>query len=160
MTQVRTYKACKRTVFWFFLFAFGLEAAFKYALHAVSGLVPQNVLIIADMAWAAVMMTAVTVFPIYVLVAKYEVSPGQVKLRKGFFIITDQFVPTASVMSVTTVKTPLSVLTGFNFVVLNSVGARSIMPFVSRKQAKQITDVVNEAIKQRLEKSGGGRLWQ
>jgi hypothetical protein len=43
--------------------------------------------------------------------------------------------------------------------VLNSVGAKSIMPFVTRKQANQITEVVNEAIKQRLEKSGG-QLWK
>lgn len=159
MIQVTRYRACKRTVFWFFLYALGLEAAFKYGLRAVSGILPQTALIIADMVWAAMLITAVTVFPIYVLVARYEVSPQQVKLRKGFFIITDQYVPTASVMSVTTVKTPLSVLTGFNFVVLNSVGAKSIMPFVTRKQANQITEVVNEAIKQRLEKSGG-QLWK
>ena len=157
MTEVKSYKACKRTVFWFFVFAFGLEAAFKSALHAVSGFVAQNILIIIDMVWAATLMTAVTVFPIYVLVAKYEVSPDRVKLRKGFFLISDQFVPTSSVMSVTTVMTPLSVITGFNFVVLNSVGAKSIMPFVTRKQAREIAETVNEAIRHRLENSGGDK---
>ncbi len=160
MTEVKRYRACKRTVFWFFVVAFGLEAGFKYALHAISGFVAQNVLIIIDMAWAAIMMTAVTVFPIYILVARYDVSTTKVRLRKGFFIISDQFVPTSSVMSVTTVMTPLSFITGFNFVVLNSAGAKSILPFVTRRQAREISDTVSKAIKQRLDNSGGKRLWQ
>ena len=42
MIQVTRYRACKRTVFWFFLYAFGLEAAFKYGLHAVSGICAAN----------------------------------------------------------------------------------------------------------------------
>ncbi len=156
MSSPKCYRACKRTVFWFFAFAFGLEAGFKSLLHAVSGYVAQNVLIIADMAFAALMLTAVTVFPIYILVAKYEVSKKEVRLRKGFIIISHQYVPTSSVMSVTTVTTPLSLLTGFNFVVLNSPGARSIMPFVTRRQAREISETVNEAIRYRLRSSGGG----
>lgn len=154
----KIYRACKRSVFWFFAFAFGLEAAFKSLLHAISGYVSQNILIIADMTWAALMITAVTVFPVYILVAKYEVSGKEIKLRKGFFILSHQFVPTSSVISVTTVLTPLSVITGFNFVVLNCPGAKSIMPFLTRKQAREISETVNEAIRHRLEGSGGELL--
>ena len=56
----KIYRACKRSVFWFFAFAFVLEAAFKSLLHAISGYVSQNILIIAVMTWAALMITAVT----------------------------------------------------------------------------------------------------
>ncbi len=150
MVSPKCCRACRRTVFWFFLFAFGLEAGFKSLLRAISGYVAQNILIIADMVFASLLILAVIVFPIYVLVAKYEITQRDVKLRKGFFIISHQYVP----LSVTTVTTPLSVLTGFNFVVLNCPGSKSIMPFVTRRQAREISDIVNGAIKKRI--GGGG----
>ena len=100
-------------------------------------------------------MLSVIVFPIYILVAKYEVSSKDVRLRKGVVILSHQYVPLSSVTSVTTVTTPLSVLTGFNFVVLNSPGAKSIMPFVTRRQAREISSVVNDAIRHRLYAGGG-----
>lgn len=156
MSSPKSYRACKRTVFWFFAACFAFAAVYKGVLRAISGYVAQNVLIIADMALAALLIIAVTVFPIYVLVARFEVSSSEVKLRKGFIIISHQFVPTSSVMSVTTVTTPLSVLTGFNFVVLNCPGARSIMPFVTRKQAREISETINEAIRHRLESESSG----
>ncbi len=156
MDSPKCYRACRRAVFWFFAIAFGLEAGFKSILRAISGYVPQNILIIADMAWAALLLLAVTVFPVYVLVAKYEVSSREVRLRKGILILSHQYVPASSVMSVTTVTTPLSVLTGFNFVVLNCPGAKSILPFVTRKQAREIADTVNEAIRKRLASGGEG----
>lgn len=134
---------------------FGLAAAYRGVLRAISGYVAQNILIIADMTFAGILLVAVTVFPIYVLVARYEVSSSEVKLRKGFIVISHQFIPTSSVMSVTTVTTPLSVLTGFNFVVLNCPGAKSILPFVTRKQAREISETINDAIRHRLENGGG-----
>ena len=154
MSEVKTYKACKRTAFWFFVVAFGIHTAFKAVLKAISGYLPQNVLIIADMAEAALMIIAVTVLPIYILIAKYEVSGDSVKLRTGIVLILHQYVPTSSVLSVTTVMTPLSILTGFNFVVLNSPGAKTVMPFVIRKQAREISATVNGAIRQRTESRG------
>lgn len=155
MDSPKCCRACRRTVLWFFLFAFGLEAGFKSLLRAISGYVAQNILIIADMTFASLLMLAVIVFPIYVLVAKYEITQRDVKLRKGFFIISHQYVPLSSVTSVTTVTTPLSVLTGFNFVVLNCPGSKSIMPFLTRRQAREISEIVNAAIKSRIESCGG-----
>ncbi len=155
MTAPKSYRACRRAVFWFFVLAFGLEAGFKSILHAISGYVAQNILIITDMTFASLLILAVMVFPVYILVAKYEVSSSEVRLRKGIIILSHQYVPLSSVTSVTTVTTPLSVLTGFNFVVLNCPGSKSILPFVTRKHAREIADTVNEAIKHRLCVSGG-----
>ena len=155
MISPKSYRACRRSVFWFFVLAFGLEAGFKSLLHAVSGFVAQNILIIADMVFASLLILSVIVFPMYILIAKYEVSKSDVKLRKGVVILSHQYVPLSSVTSVTTVTTPLSVLTGFNFVVLNCPGAKSILPFVTRRQAREISDTVNEAIRHRLSASGG-----
>jgi membrane protein YdbS with pleckstrin-like domain len=155
MIAPKSYRACRRSVFWFFVFAFGLEAGFKSLLHAVSDYVAQSILIISDMVFASLLMLSVIVFPIYILVAKYEVSSKDVRLRKGVVILSHQYVPLSSVTSVTTVTTPLSVLTGFNFVVLNSPGAKSIMPFVTRRQAREISSVVNDAIRHRLYAGGG-----
>ena len=146
MDSPKCCRACRRTVLWFFLFAFGLEAGFKSLLRAISGYVAQNILIIADMVFASLLMLAVIVFPI---------TQRDVKLRKGFFIISHQYVPLSSVTSVTTVTTPLSVLTGFNFVVLNCPGSKSIMPFLTRRQAREISEIVNAAIKSRIESCGG-----
>ncbi len=150
MAQAKTYKACKRTVLWFFVFAFALHTAFKSGLKAISGFAPQNVLIIIDMTWASLIIVAVTVFPIYVLVAKYEVTQDNVRLRKGFILFSHQLVPLSSVMSVTTVTTPLSVLTGFNFVVLNSPGSKSIMPFVTTRQAKEVSKMIEDEIQRQV----------
>lgn len=155
MDSPKCYRACRRTVFWFYLFAFGLEALFKSILRTISGYVAQNILIIADMTFSSLLILSVIVFPIYVVAAKFEVSSKEVKLRKGFILISHQFVPLHSVSSVTTVTTPLSFFTGFNFVVLNSPGSKSIMPFVTRRQAREVSDIVNEAIRRRVGSVGG-----
>ena len=62
---------------------------------------------------------------------------------------TKQFMLTESVKSVTTVITPLSRFTGMNFIVLNALGSKLLMPFLSKKDAMEITSIINQSIRAR-----------
>lgn len=154
MEQEKSYKACKKTVFWFFIVLIVLHIAFEIVLKRVDEYFPENVIVIAQMAWSAITAISVIIFPIYVIVAKYSVCSKNVKLRTGFLLISHQYVPIDSVLSVTTVITPLSSITGFNFVVLNSPGAKSVMSFLDRDNAREISHNINEYIKHRMENRG------
>ena len=154
MEQEKNYTACKRTVFWFFIFSFGLHTGFKAGLKAVSNFLPQNVLIIADMVWEALIILLIIAFPVYVLVARYTINSQSARLRTGVLLISHQYVPFDSVLSVTTVLTPLSFITGFNFVVPTSPGAKSVMSFLTRRQAREISQVINDAIQKREHERG------
>jgi hypothetical protein len=62
------------------------------------------------------------------------------------------FMPTSAIKSVTTIITPLGSITGLNFVVLNALGARLLIHFMSRRDAMEISAIVNSSIRNRERK--------
>lgn len=150
---MRKYKPSKRPLVLIYILLFLILLVIKYALNLVSRFIPFSDNYIVFPLWIAAAMFAVMVLPFYFHKAYFVVTSKEVTLYGGLIITTKQFMPTSAVKSVTTVITPLSSVTGLNFIVLNSLGARVIIPFLTKKDAIEITAAINCSIRARAAKS-------
>lgn len=101
--------------------------------------------------WIVSALFAVLVLPFYFHKTRFTVSSKEITAKSGLLLTSRQFMLTSSVKSVTTVMFPLGKLTGMNFIILNALGARLLIPFLGKKDAVEITDIVNNTIRSRGE---------
>lgn len=92
--------------------------------------------------------------PIVFAKSYYVISDSEIHKTSGMFIITRQYMKADSIQYVTVVTTPLSSLTGLNFVFVNALGGRMIMLFLSKSDALEISAALNEIIRRN---GNGGR---
>ena len=99
--------------------------------------------------WVISALFAVLVLPFYFHKACYTVSNKEITAKSGLIITSKQFMLTSSVTSVTSILLPLGRLTGMNFIILNALGSRLVIPFMTRRNAEEIADLVNNSIRSR-----------
>ena len=63
-----------------------------------------------------------------------------------------QMMPLSSVKSVTAIYVPFGNVLGYNIVILNAQGTNLIIPFIPLRDAKEITDIINNEIRKRASK--------
>ena len=89
--------------------------------------------------------------PFYFHKAGYTVSSKEITAKSGLIVTSKQFMLTSAVKSVTAIFLPLGRFTGMNFIVLNALGSRLVIPFLSKRDAQEIADQVNNSIRSRGE---------
>lgn len=99
--------------------------------------------------WVIAAVFAVLMLPGYYRRTRFTVTSKEITVKSGIVVISDQFIPTSSVKSVTTVLLPLGRITGLNFIILNCLGARVVLPCLSRRDALEITALVENTIRSR-----------
>lgn len=111
-----------------------LLTAVKYyvAVLPVAYEVVRTVLFIVTAFFSAVYL------PLLFLRTKCVVENGAVTSYFGAFFNNEVLVEKEDVQYITLVKTPLSKLTGMNFLLLNAFGGRVIIYFLSYEQASEI----------------------
>ena len=77
--------------------------------------------------------------PIYFARSEYIISEDEIIKNTVFIKHKHKVMPTSAVASVTVLITPLSRFTGFNMVIINALGARLFIPFISRYDCKLIS---------------------
>lgn len=155
---MRIYKLSKRPLILLYCFLAGILFIIKFALALVLELIDKYApylhftddYILLPL-WAIATVYAVVVLPFYFFKARFTVSSKEITAKGGLIVTTSQFMQTSSVKSVTTVMLPLGRITGMNFIILNALGARLLIPFLRRKDAVEITDIVNNSIRSRSE---------
>lgn len=85
--------------------------------------------------------------PFYFKSAGYYINSDKIIKKTGVFIKTNQCMKVTSVQYITSVTTPFSKHTGFNFVILNSFGGKLILAFLSKKDMDDITLFIFNKIK-------------
>ena len=91
------------------------------------------------------------ILPIVFAKSTYTVSDDEILKVSGMFFISRQYMKTSCIQYITTVTTPLSKLTGMNFIIVNALGGRMIMLFLSKKDALEISATLNRTIRSRRE---------
>lgn len=124
----------------------------RYAVYLIDAFIPFSVNYILMPIWLIAALFCFLVLPFYFRKAYFTVSSREVTACTGLITTARHFMPTASIKSVTTIITPLGSVTGLNFVVLNSLGAKLLIPFMSRKDAMEISAIVNSAVRTRERK--------
>ena len=94
-------------------------------------------------------MTVFIILPAYYFNTYYTVTPKAVTISTGVLVTVKQLMPVTSVKSVTTILVPFGNLFGFNIVVLNAQGTNIIISFINRRDAREITDIINNEIRKR-----------
>lgn len=155
---MRIYKLSKRPLILLYCLLAGILFIIKFALALVLELIDKYApylhftddYILLPL-WIITALYAVLVLPFYFFKARFTVSSKEITAKGGLIVTTSQFMQTSAVKSVTTVMLPLGRFTGMNFIVLNALGARLLIPFLRRKDAVEITDIVNNSIRSRSE---------
>lgn len=115
-------------------------------------LIPFSVNYILMPMWIIAALFCLLMLPFYFIRSYFTVSSKEVTAFTGLFFTMRHFMPTSAIKSVTTIITPLGSITGLNFVVLNALGARLLIPFMSRRDAMEISAIVNSSIRNRERK--------
>ena len=146
---MRTYKPSKRPLAVIYIVLFLILLLIKYAMNIVNRFVPFSVDTYIQPVWIIVSVFAVFILPIYFFKSYFTVSSTEITVKAGLIITTKQFMPASSVKSVTAIMMPFNGFTAMNFVVINALGSRVVMPFLSKKNAIEITAVINHSIRTR-----------
>lgn len=146
---MKTYKPSKRPLILIYILLILLLLVIKFALNFVNKFIsiPNNYILLPI--WIITALFAVLVLPFYFHKAFFTVTSKEITATGGLIITSKHFMATQSVKSVTLIITPLSKFTGLNFIFLNTLGARLILPFLSKKDALEISSVIDNAIRNR-----------
>jgi uncharacterized membrane protein YdbT with pleckstrin-like domain len=105
-------------------------------------------IIIAILAVAGIFIGSVYL-PVFFKSAGYYINSDKIVKKTGVFIKTNQCMKISSVQYITSVTTPFSMHTGFNFIILNAFGGSLILSFLSKKDMDEISSFIFDKIKSR-----------
>lgn len=149
---MRTYKPSKKPLAVIYIGLFLVLLLIKFAMNIVNRFIPFSVDTYIQPVWIIVALFAVFILPIYFFSSYFTISSTEITVKAGMIVTTKQFMPTSSVKSVTAIITPLSKITALNFVVLNALGSRVVLPFLTKKNVDEITAEINHSIRNRENK--------
>lgn len=103
------------------------------------------------LAWIAVMLiaimyilTAIIYLPLYIKKTIITIAENEIIVRTGVFIETKSIMRHDAVQYISIVRTPLSKYTSLNNIVVNALGGRLFLLFLSRENAEEIVDILQE----------------
>lgn len=149
MIAIKTYTPAKRAIPTIFLAALLLLIIGTALLMTLALLVKKTSIVLLLLFWAFAGLVLIFGVPRYFKITKLTVSPDEICYKSGFLADNRQYMPTASVKSVTSIITPLSQYTGLNFLIVNALGAKIIVPFMRKNECKEAVDEINSLIKAR-----------
>lgn len=106
--------------------------------------------------WIIIILSALTgifigsiYLPLYFKSAGYYINADKIVKKTGVFIKTNQCMKVSSIQYITSLTTPFSMHTGFNFIILNAFGGKLILPFLSKRDMEEINSFIFDKIKSR-----------
>ncbi|SDA15568.1 hypothetical protein SAMN02910447_00954 [Ruminococcus sp. YE71] len=144
---MRKYLPAKRAMLTFYVLLCIVGAALNYIIYRYVTFIPEEYLKIVSMImWSIVILTAAVIVPHYFICAKVVLTGSEIAAAGGFVNTRSDYMPVSSVKSVSVLVTPLGVLTGFNFVMINALGARLVLSFLKKSDALDIAARINGMI--------------
>ena len=98
-----------------------------------------------------ILLIAVIVIPHYFLHAKVIITKNEIATSGGFIFLKNDYMPISSIKSISVIITPLGRFTGFNFAVINALGARILICFMRKSDLTEIAETINALIRSREE---------
>lgn len=146
---MKRYMPAKRAMLTFYLLLSALGAALNIVIYRYVTILPEEYLrIVSIIMWAIMLLIAAIVIPHYFICAKVIVTKNEIAAAGGFITVRNDYMPISSVKSVSVIVTPFGFFTGFNFVVINALGARLVLSFLRKKDARDIAAAVNSLIRE------------
>ena len=154
---MKIYKLSKKPLVLLYVLLAAVLLLIEFALNMVLALIDRFVPDFHGFAdyyvllpvWVMASLFAVLVLPFYFHKAGYTVSDKEITAKGGLIVTSKQFMLTSAVRSVTLILLPMGRLTGMNFIILNALGSRLVIPFLNRRDAEEIAELVNNSIRSR-----------
>ncbi len=99
--------------------------------------------------WTSYIVILFIAMPIYFSRTNYFISKNEIAKQSGIIYFTRQIMRTESIQYVTTLSTPLSSFSGFNFIFFNALGGRVVLFFLSKKDMNEIDALISANIRQK-----------
>lgn len=103
--------------------------------------------IVIIICWSIYLIFGIIYSSVYFNRTCYYVSTNEVAKRSGIIYESKQLIKIKSIQYITTITTPLSEFTGFNFLKLNALGGNVFLLFLSKKDCEEIISLLSAIIK-------------
>lgn len=144
---LKKYLPAKRAMLTFYLLLAAAGTALDFILYRYVTMLPTEILqLISMLLWALILLVALIVIPHYFIYSKTVITKNEIATAGGFFTYKNDYMPISSVKSVSVIVTPFGGLTGFNFVIINALGAKLIICFLRKKDVMMISKDISEMI--------------
>lgn len=145
---MRKYVPSKRPLVLIYIFLFAVIFIIQNAFDLVSRFLPFSADYIILPLWLAAAFIAMFILPVFFAGAFFTVNGKEITASRNFIFSVKKLMPMSSVKSVTTIMLPFGRFTAMNFISVNAMGARLIIPFMSRQNALEITSIINRSIRE------------
>ncbi len=144
------YMPAKRAMLSFYLLLAAGGTVLNLIIYRYVSMLPDELLKVASVAlWTVILLAALIVVPHYFIRSKVVITKNEIASAGGFITYKNDYMPIGSIKSVSVIITPLGSLTGFNFVVINALGARMLLSFYRKNDVTDISKRLNEMIRER-----------
>ncbi len=147
---MKKYLPAKRAMLTFYILLAAAGTALDFIIYRYVSMLPAKLLrIISMVMWGLIIAVAVIVIPHYFIRSKFIITNNEIASAGGFFTYKNNYMPISSIKSVSVIVTPLGSVTGFNFAVINSLGARLLICFLKKSDLMEISQRLNMLISSR-----------
>ena len=144
---MKSYLPAKRAMFCAYMLLAIIGAGLSFLIYRYAVMLPAVTLrIIAGVMWALILLIALFLIPRYFFHARVVITKNEIAAAGGFYFFKDDYIPVASIKSVSVIVTPLGRLTGLNFIVINALGSRVVLSFLRKRDAADIAATINKMI--------------
>lgn len=147
-----TCKPAKRSGIFIYLVVLAVAAGITELALAFDYFLKETGSYIIIVVWTAAALFLVLLVPLYYKKTRFMVSEDDIVKYTFLFTFKYQYITMDSVKSVSTIITPLSRLTGLNFIIINALGAKIFLPCLLKNDCIEITEFVNGIISKRHER--------
>ena len=139
----------------------GIIYGLKYLMYYLQQKYPQyfisiNITVPEIVIWTLIGVFAIAyvlflmiILPLWFSTVSYVISGDELVAKYGLFSRTRQYMKLSAIQYTTRLSFPLSEYTGFNFIIVNALGGKLVLMFLSNVDASDITLRIDKYIRSR-----------
>lgn len=141
-----TCKPVKRSGIFIYLLVLAISAGITLITYIFDYILQNIGFYITVSVWCIAAVFLLLLIPLYYKKTRFMVSGDDIVKYTFLFNFKYQYMTMDSVKSISTIITPLSRITGLNFIIINALGAKIILPFLHKNDCREISLFFNQII--------------
>lgn len=142
----REYRMAKRAVVPVFILVAAVLSMLTPIISLISIPLHISVTIPLWVCWAVVFAVMAVEIPRFFMSAKAVMNEREIMSVRGFIVQRREYMPMEAVKSVTQVITPLGRFTGLNFIIVNALGSKLMILFMTSSDCAEAAEFINGVI--------------
>lgn len=142
----REYRMAKRAVIPVYILTAAVLVMLTPLLSLLGSVLHISATILLWSCWGVVIAVMTVEVPRFFMNAKAVMNESEIMSVRGFIVQRREYMPMDAVKSVTQVMTPLGSITGLNFIIVNALGSKLIILFMTSKDCTEAAEFINGII--------------